>query len=98
MLTLEITDRAEADIEEIYLYIALESYQSYAESFLSKAFKTFDLLCNNPNMGTERTRSGEGVRFYPMDKVNIFYRVVNKRLQILRVHHSALDSNRLRLH
>jgi hypothetical protein len=33
MLTLEITDRAEADIEEIYLYIALESYQSYAESF-----------------------------------------------------------------
>ena len=97
MLTLEITDRAEADIEEIYLYIALESYQSYAESFLSKAFKTFDLLCNNPHMGTERTRSGEGVRFYPMDKVNIFYRVVNKRLQILRVHHSAMDSNKLRL-
>ena len=72
MLTLEITDRAEADIEEIYLYTALESYQSYAESFINKVFKTFDLLCNNPQMGTERTRSGEGVRFYPMDKVNIF--------------------------
>ena len=98
MLTLEITDQAEADIEEIYLYIALESYQSYAESFINKVFKTFDLLCNNPQMGTERTRSGEGVRFYPMDKVNIFSRVVNKRLQILRVHHSALDSNKLRLY
>ena len=35
MLTLEITDRAEADIEEIYFYIAVESYQSYAESFAS---------------------------------------------------------------
>lgn len=98
MLTLEITDQAEADIEEIYLYIALESYQSYAESFINKVFKTFGLLCNNPQMGTEKTRAGEGVRFYPMDKVNIFYRVVNKRLQILRVHHGALDSNKLRLH
>ena len=97
MLTLEITDQAEADIEEIYLYIADESYQSYAESFASKVFKTFDLLCHNPQMGTERTRSGEGVRFYPMDKANIFYRVVNKRLQILRVHHSAVDSGKLRL-
>ena len=97
MLTLEITDRAEADIEEIYLYTALESYQSYAESFASKAFKTFDLLCHNPQMGTDRTRSGEGVRFYPMDKVNIYYRVVSNKLQILRVHHSALDSDKLRL-
>ena len=97
MLTLEITDQAEADIEEVYLYIAVESYQSYAENFASQVFKTFDLLCHNPQMGTERTRSGEGVRFYPMDKVNIFYRVVNKRLQILRVHHSAMNSNKLRL-
>ena len=97
MLTLEITDQAEADIEKIYLYIALESYQSYAENFASKAFKTFDLLCHNPHMGTERTRSGKGIRFYPMDKVNIFYRVVSDQLQILRVHHSALDSDKLRL-
>ena len=97
MLTLEITDQAEADIEEIYLYIAVESYQSYAESFASKVFKTFDLLCHNPQMGTERIGSGEGVRFYPMDRGNIFYRVVSDRLQILRVYHSALDSDRLRL-
>ena len=96
MLTLEITDQAEVDIEEIYLYIALESYQRYADNFASHVFKTFDLLCHNPQVGTERNRSGEGVRFYPMDKVNIFYRVVNKRLQILRVHHSALDSDKLR--
>ncbi len=97
MLKLDITDQAEADIEEIYVYIALESYQSYAENFASKVFKTFDLLCHNPHIGTERPRSGEGVRFYPMDKVNIFYRVANKRLQILRVHHSAMDSNKLLL-
>ncbi|MCB1696140.1 MAG: type II toxin-antitoxin system RelE/ParE family toxin [Pseudomonadales bacterium] len=97
MLTLVLTDQAEADIEEIYLYIALESYQTYAESFASKAFKTSELLCHSPHMGTERTRSGEGVRFYPMDKVNIFYRVVSDQLQILRVKHSALDSNKLRL-
>ena len=97
MLTLEITDQAEADIEEIYVYIAVKSYQSYAESFAGKVFKTFDLLCHNPQMGTERTRSGEGVRCYPMEKVNSFYRVVSDRLQILRVHHGALDSNKLRL-
>lgn len=97
MLTLEITDQAEADIGEIYVYTALESYQSYAESFASKAFKTFDLLCHNPHMGTDRTRSGEGVGFYPMDKVNIYYRMVSNQLQILRVYHSALDSDKLRL-
>jgi len=97
MLTLIITDQAEADIEEIYLYIALNSYQSYAESFANKAFKTFDLLCHSPHMGTQRTRSGEGVRFYPMDKVNIFYRVVSDQLQIPRVHHSSLNSDKLRL-
>lgn len=97
MLSLEITDRAEADIEDIYLYIARESYQSYAESFASKAFKTFDLLCQNPLMGTERPRSGQGVRFYPVDKANIYYRVVSDRLQVLRVLHSALDSGKLKL-
>jgi len=97
MRTLEITDQAEADIEEIYFYTAVEGYQIYAESFASKAFKTFYLLCHNPLMGTERTRSGEGVRFHPMEKVNIFYRVVSDRLQILRVHHRSLDCDKLRL-
>ncbi len=97
MLTLTITDQAEADIEEIYLYIALNSYQSYADSFASKAFKTFDLLCHSPHIGTQRIRPGESVRFYPVDKVNIFYRVVSDQLQILRVHHSSLNSDKLRL-
>ena len=95
MLTLVITDQAEIDIEEIYLYVALESYQSYAEDFASKAFKTFHLLCHSPHMGSERIRSGEGVWFYPMDKVNFFYHPVSDQLQILRVHHSAMDNNKL---
>ena len=64
MLTLEITDQAEADIKEIYLYIALESYQSYAENFCNKAFKTFLIFfAIIPIAGTERTRSGKASGF-----------------------------------
>ena len=96
MLQLQITAPAKADITGIADYITTNSYEKYAIDFGNKLSKVLSLLCHNPNIGTARPRSGEGIRLQPMNKVNIIYRVKGDQLQILRVHHSALDSNKLK--
>lgn len=95
MLALQLTESAQEDIRNIASYIATESYEKYAIDFGHKIKKTFELLCHSPNIGAARERSGEGVKLHAMGKINIIYRVSNQNLQVLRVHHSKLDSCKL---
>jgi toxin ParE1/3/4 len=96
VLNIIITELAEEDIQDIVFFILTESYEKYADLFIEKTYSTFELLAHNPTAGVERQLQDEGVRLFPIDKVNIIYRVKEDTLQILRVHHSAMDSSRLK--
>ena len=93
MTRLVITETALADLDEIWLYIAQDSYPQYADAIHDKLFASFRLLQKNPNMGVTRDEIGKGVWFFPVEKINIIYWLKGSNLEILRVHHSALDSN-----
>jgi plasmid stabilization system protein ParE len=93
MTRLVITETALADLDEIWLYIAQDSYPQYADAIHDKLFASFRLLQKNPNMGAKRDDIGKSVRFFPVEKINIIYWLKDSSLEVLRVHHSALDSN-----
>lgn len=95
MIKLAITEPVEMDIETIWFHILTQSYLEYADAFIDKLYRQFELLAHNPDMGVKRIEIGEEARLYPVDKINIIYRVQSAELQILRVHHSALDPNAL---
>ncbi len=93
MTRLVITESALADLDEIWLYIAQNSYPKYADATLDKLFTSFRLLQKNPGMGAHRDDIGKDVRLFPVEKINIIYWLKGSNLEVLRVHHSALDSN-----
>jgi len=95
MMRLVITESALADLDGIWLYIAQTSYPQYADAVNDKFFSSFKIVQNNPGMGAKRDDIGTGVRLFPVEKINIIYWLRGSRLEVLRVHHSALDSNLL---
>jgi plasmid stabilization system protein ParE len=97
MARLLITESALADLDEIWLYIAQDSYPQYADAIIEKLFASFKLVQINPNMGAKRDDIGKGVRLFPVEKINIIYWLKDSSLEVLRVHHSALNSNILNL-
>ena len=95
MTRLVITESALADLDEIWLYIAQTSYPQYADAVNDKLFASFKIVQNNPGIGAKRDDIGTGVRLFLVEKINIIYWLRGSRLEVLRVHHSALDSNLL---
>ncbi len=95
MTRLVITETALADLDEIWLYIAQDSYPQYADAINDKLFASFKLMQKNPNMGAKRDDIGKGIRLFPVEKINVIYWLKGSRLEVLRVHHSALNSNNL---
>ncbi len=96
--TVQITDKALADMEEIYIYIveqllapenAIGQYNRIAEAI------------QNLNVFPERVRIMEsepehamGLRQLPIDNFLVFYVVEDNRVVVTRVLYSASDINR----
>ena len=95
MIELVITHTAENDLIELWAHVAQESYPEYADNLIDKLVFHFQLLVSQPEMGVLRENLGEGVRLFPVDKINIIYWLKGSTLEVLRVHNSALDSLRL---
>lgn len=91
MTKLVISETAVNDLDEIWLHIAQESYIQYADAIIDKLFIAFKAMQKNPRMGVRRDDIGTEIRLFPVEKINIIYRLKNSCLEILRVHHSALD-------
>ena len=97
MTQLIITNSASNDLAELWFYVATEGYLEYADDLLERLYAQFELLALTPDLGASREEIGEGIRLFPVERINIIYRSVNDTLQIIRVHHSSRDSNRLQL-
>ena len=93
MTRLVITETALADLDDIWLYIAQDSYPEYADAINDKLFAFFKLVQKNPNMGVKRDDIGKDIRLFPVGKINVIYWLKGSSLEFFRVHHSALDFN-----
>jgi toxin ParE1/3/4 len=85
-----ITPRARTDLIEIWLYIADDSITN-ADSFIDKLHETLQALGHQPGTGRHREELGSGILSFPFGRYMIFYRVIPKAIEIVRVLHGARD-------
>jgi len=88
-----IARRAEADLDDIWVYVAKESGNLDVASRLIDALTDrFFLLTNFPQAGRKRDAEfGPGVRSFPVGEYIILYLVEGVDVLILRVVHGARD-------
>jgi toxin ParE1/3/4 len=93
MPDLLISPEAEADLDEIWLYIAKESQDSQrADTFLDRFSALFLRLAENPYLGRRRDDLRPGYRSFPVGEYLVFYRVTgDERILVLRVIHGSRD-------
>lgn len=96
--TVQVTDRALADMEEIYTYIA-EQLQA-PENAMGQYNRIAEVI-QKLNVFPERVRIMEsepentmGLRQFPVDNFSVFYVIKEERVIITRVLYSASDISR----
>lgn len=91
MLRVRLTHSAEADLLELWLYIAKENPVAADES-LDSIQATVSLLASQPEMGRTRPELADGLRSLPTRTPYIIFYLPNEDgLLIVRVLHHARD-------
>ena len=74
-----LSPEAEADLDEIWYYIAQRSGSlEMANRFVDSLTDRFSLLANNPYLGRRRDELRAGLRSFPVGDYLIFYRVLDE--------------------
>lgn len=84
------TSQADADMLEIWLYIAHGSIPA-ANRQLELFDEKFRLLGASPLVGTPCPELAEGLRFFPVGNYVLFYRIEHDVPVIVRVLHGSRD-------
>ena len=84
---------AEADLDDIWLYIATESQSiEPAQLFLDRFAVFFSRLARKPYLGRRRDEIRPGYRSFPVGSYVVFYRLVAaEEILLLRVIHGKRD-------
>jgi toxin ParE1/3/4 len=89
-----VSPLAQADIDEIWDYIALDSARN-ADRLVDRIEQCFDLLAGNPGMGIARDDLRAGLRRFTHARYLIYYRSVPGGIEVVRVVHGARDERTL---
>jgi toxin ParE1/3/4 len=81
---------AEADIDDIYLHIALDNVAA-ADRVVLRILSAEQRLLVFPEIGQARPDLLPGLRHWPVGNYLIFYRITDETLEIVRVVHGARD-------
>ena len=76
--------QAEADLDEIWLYIAQDDPNS-ADRFIDLIEERCRLLAENPLLGRSRPERAPGLRSFPVGNYIIFYVPIENGIEIVRV-------------
>lgn len=75
---------AEADLDEIWLYIAQDDPDA-ADRFIDRIEERCRILAQNPLMGRSRAEMAPGLRSFPIGNYIIFYVPIENGIEIVRV-------------
>jgi toxin ParE1/3/4 len=81
---------AEADLEEIYDYIAADNPLA-AVRFVARLEDLATQLARTPGMGRARPALLPNLRSFPLGNYLLFYRLTESGVEIVRVLHGARD-------
>ena len=90
MLAIVLTPRANADLGEIWMFIAADN-PAQADDFIDLIDAKFQNLSRQPGLGRRREELVGGLRSFPVGRYVIFYLQVQDCLQIVRILHGARD-------
>ena len=82
------TNKAEEDLIEIWMYIAVDN-PTAADKFLDQIDAKCVLLANNPGIGQVRSDIAPELRYFPVTSYLILYREINQGIEVVRVVHGA---------
>lgn len=82
------TRRAEKDLLELWLHIAQDN-EAAADALLDRIEEKCALLASSPEMGPARRDIAPGLRFFPVERYVILYRIIDNGVEIVRVVHGA---------
>lgn len=85
-----LTDRAEADLEDIWVQIARDS-PANATRFISRILDRGERLADMPGTGRARADLGPELRSVALGNYVIVYRAIQDGIEIVRVVHGRRD-------
>lgn len=85
-----IADSAEADMEDIWVYIAQHNADA-ADALIGKFRVRFASLAKTPGIGRRRTDLRSDLRSFAVGNYVIFYREMEPTIEIVRVLHGAMN-------
>lgn len=87
MATFKLTERASAELLDIYLFGLRQFGRIQADRYLDELERCFGLLADNPRMGRLARKVGHGVRRHEHGSHVIFYEIERGDLVILAIVH-----------
>lgn len=87
----EITKLAEQDLEDIFDYTVEQFGLEQAVIYVSEFEAAFEGLAVNSKLGRERAEIRKGLRSLVKGSHVIFYRIVRKKVRIIRILHASRD-------
>ncbi|HWF20295.1 MAG TPA: type II toxin-antitoxin system RelE/ParE family toxin [Verrucomicrobiae bacterium] len=90
MSEFRVSATAREDLEEIWIYIAVDNSEA-ADRLIHRLVSQFRLLASMPGMGWQRDDLASGLRSFPLGNYVIFYRSQANGIEIVRVLHRARD-------
>ena len=90
MLRLETSPEAEADLVDIWSYIA-DDQPDNADKFLDKLQAVAEKLAEFPGLGRNRPELANNLKSFPVDRYSLFYCITEDALILVRVLTSARD-------
>lgn len=87
---------ADSDLFEIWNYIAEDSIPE-ADELIREIDQAFQLIAENPKMGSRRDKLGERLRAFPVKSYVIYYRPLDgeEEIEVVRVLNGAQDISKL---
>ena len=82
---------AQADLDEIWLYIATQASMETADTLIDSITNRFPVIASMPRIGRSAEIDVKDVRVLPVESYLVYYRSTPKGVQILRVIHGMRD-------
>jgi toxin ParE1/3/4 len=89
-----VSEDAERDLDEIFLYWAERASPEIADRLIEKITDCFWLLGEHPDAGRASGDIAAGVKCFPAGKYLIYYRARRRGTDILHVFHGARDQGK----
>jgi toxin ParE1/3/4 len=86
-----LRERAESDLEEIWLYTFEQWGREQADSYTTLIIRRFEWLANNPLAGRSRADIKSGYYCFPEGRHLIFYTIQSACIEIIGVLHQSMD-------